>query len=122
MKKTLITVDNLDGHICSADGRLYAGKDTILTAGAKDELSRRHVEVVYGEAPASCTAGAAADEAAAGNPPAPCCAAATASRINGIEGLVGTVSSMLRGKYGISDPKLLASLTAEALLIMRRNA
>lgn len=115
MKKTLITVDNLDGHICSADGRLYAGKDTILTAGAKDELSRRHVEVVYGEPPVSC---AASDDA----PAAGCCAAANASRINGIEGLVGTVSSMLRGKYGITDPKLLASLTAEALLIMRRNA
>ena len=114
MKKTLITVDNLDAHICALDGRLYAGKDTILTAGAKDELCRRHVEVIYGEAPA---ASASCADAAA-----PACAAEAAARVNGLEGVVGTVSSMLRNRYGITEPKLLASLTAEALLIMRRNA
>ena len=56
MSKTLITVDNLQDFI--HDNRLNMDADKILTAGARDELTRRGVDVVYDAAPAgACAAG-----------------------------------------------------------------
>ena len=53
MKKELISRDNLDSFINKDDGKLYLGSGRLLTPGAKDELARRNVAIVYGEPPAS---------------------------------------------------------------------
>ena len=51
MKKELITVDNINNYISKQDGKLYVFGNRLLTAGAKDELGRRRVSVVYGPEP-----------------------------------------------------------------------
>jgi protein-disulfide isomerase-like protein with CxxC motif len=60
MSKTLITVDNLQDYV--HDNCLHMDANKILTAGARDELTRRGVHVVYDAepAPCACLAGEAA--------------------------------------------------------------
>ena len=60
MKKELITVDNVNNYICKQDGKLYVFGNRLLTAGAKDEMGRRRVTVVYGPEPVAAPAPAAA--------------------------------------------------------------
>ena len=52
MSKTLITVDNLQDFV--SGGRLQMDGSKILTAGARDELTRRGIEVAWSDAPAAC--------------------------------------------------------------------
>ena len=52
MSKTLITVDNLQDFI--SGGRLQMDGSKILTAGARDELTRRGIEVAWSDATAAC--------------------------------------------------------------------
>ena len=67
MKKELITVDNVNNYISKQDGKLYVFGNRLLTAGAKDELGRRRVSVVYGPEPVAAPVQA---PAAASAPPA----------------------------------------------------
>ena len=71
MKKELITVDNVNNYICKQDGKLYVFGNRLLTAGAKDELGRRRVSVVYGPEPVAAPAPAPAAAAATAVPPSP---------------------------------------------------
>ena len=52
MGKTLITLDNIDEFVCC--GKLAMDSTKIITAGARDELTKRGIEVVYGEAEGQC--------------------------------------------------------------------
>ena len=122
MKKELISKDNLDSFICKDDKKLYLGSDKLLTPGAKDELARRHIEIVYGEAPDSsmpvdqggCRCG---------------CGSATfyvgpeqgSIQPKSLEQLARTVAAMLSREYGISDPEQLKTLTIEALKTIKDN-
>lgn len=129
MKKTLISVDNLDEHICRELGRLYVDGNMILTAGARDELTRRGIAIVR-------SADAGAEHAAA-----PCKApaktgAACAAGGHGQEGchenghgealpaevedvLVG-VASILKQECGINDPEELKTATLRVFKALRQ--
>ena len=121
MKKELISRDNLDSFINKDDGKLYLGSGRLLTPGAKDELARRNVAIVYGEPPASehtqqdgCGCG---------------CGTATfyvgpeqgTVQPKSLEQLARTVAAMLSREYGVTDPEQLKSLTVEALKTIKNN-
>ena len=121
MKKELISKDNLDAFISKDDGKLYLGKGRLLTPGAKDELTRRHVAIVYDEPPSS-SAPAEQDGCRCG------CGSATyyvgpeqGMQPKSLEQLARTVAAMLSREYGVTDPEQLKSLTIEALKTIKNN-
>ena len=145
MKKELITVDNVNNYISKQDGKLYVFGNRLLTAGAKDELGRRRVAVVYGPEPVAAPAAAAKPAAAAAAAPASSCACgkshgscrggcncgsaitpgiaagAPLGSYTSVESLALALASMLKEKYGVTDPAELKELTAKALKAIRDN-
>ena len=141
MKKELITVDNVNNYICKQDGKLYVFGNRLLTAGAKDELGRRRVTVVYGPEPVVAPAAAPASScsSAAGTPCGKshgacrggcnCGSAITPGIAAGaplgsytsVESLALALATMLKEKYGVTDPAELKELTAKALKAIRDN-
>ena len=143
MKKELITVDNVNNYISKQDGKLYVFGNRLLTAGAKDELGRRRVAVVYGPEPVAAPA-AAAKPAASAAPASSCAcgkshgscrggcncgsaitpgiaAGAPLGSYTSVESLALALASMLKEKYGVTDPAELKELTAKALKAIRDN-
>lgn len=120
MKKELICVENLDAFICKQDGKLYLDQGRILTPGAKDELAKRGVSIVYGPEPAPESAPAASCRG--------CCgtgrtfsvgpekeASSPVVMTKSLESLAIAVASMLRKQYGVTNPEQLRAMTIEAL-------
>lgn len=139
MKKELITVDNVNNYINKQDSKLYVFGNRLLTAGAKDELSRRRVSVVYGPEPVSAAASASACSSAAGTPcgksHGSCrggcncgssitpgiAAGAPLGSYTSVESLARALATMLTERYGVTDPVELKELTAKALKAIRDN-
>ncbi|MBQ5728287.1 MAG: hypothetical protein IIV56_05130 [Mailhella sp.] len=141
MKKELITVDNVNNYISKQDGKLYVFGNRLLTAGAKDELGRRRVSVVYGPEPvaAPVQAPAASCGSVSGTPCGKshgtcrggcnCGSAITPGIAAGaplgsytsVESLALALATMLKEKYGVTDPAELKELTAKALKAIRDN-
>ena len=145
MKKELITVDNVNNYISKQDGKLYVFGNRLLTAGAKDELGRRRVSVVYGPEPvaAPAQAPAAAPASSCGSASGTPCgkshgscrggcncgsaitpgiaAGAPLGSYTSVESLALALASMLKEKYGVTDPAELKELTAKALKAIRDN-
>ena len=144
MKKELITVDNVNNYISKQDGKLYVFGNRLLTAGAKDELGRRRVAVVYGPEPVAAPAAVAAKPAAASAPASSCAcgkshgscrggcncgsaitpgiaAGAPLGSYTSVESLALALATMLKEKYGVTDPAELKELTAKALKAIRDN-
>ena len=145
MKKELITVDNVNNYISKQDGKLYVFGNRLLTAGAKDELGRRRVSVVYGPEPvaAPVQAPAAASASSCGSASGTPCgkshgtcrggcncgsaitpgiaAGAPLGSYTSVESLALALATMLKEKYGVTDPAELKELTAKALKAIRDN-
>ena len=136
MKKELITVDNINNYISKQDGKLYVFGNRLLTAGAKDELGRRHVAVVYGPEPVAAPAAAApSSSCACGKSHGSCrggcncgsaitpgiAAGAPLGSYTSVESLALALATMLKEKYGVTDPAELKELTAKALKAIRDN-
>ena len=136
MKKELITVDNVNNYISKQDGKLYVFGNRLLTAGAKDELGRRRVAVVYGPEPVAAPVTAApASSCACGKSHGSCrggcncgsaitpgiAAGAPLGSYTSVESLALALASMLKEKYGVTDPAELKELTAKALKAIRDN-
>ena len=144
MKKELITVDNVNNYISKQDGKLYVFGNRLLTAGAKDELGRRRVAVVYGPepvaapvaaAPAAPATAASSSSCACGKSHGSCrggcncgsaitpgiAAGAPLGSYTSVESLALALASMLKDKYGVTDPAELKELTAKALKAIRDN-
>ena len=145
MKKELITVDNVNNYISKQEGKLYVFGNRLLTAGAKDELGRRRVAVVYGPEPVAAPVAAAKPAVAATAAPASSCACgkshgscrggcncgsaitpgiaagAPLGSYTSVESLALALASMLKDKYGVTDPAELKELTAKALKAIRDN-
>ena len=141
MKKELITVDNVNNYICKQDGKLYVFGNRLLTAGAKDELGRRRVTVVYGPEPVVAPAAAPASSCSSAAS-TPCgkshgacrggcncgsaitpgiAAGAPLGSYTSVESLALALATMLKEKYGVTDPAELKDLTAKALKAIRDN-
>ncbi|WP_174408915.1 hypothetical protein [Desulfovibrio psychrotolerans] len=133
MKKKLVGADNLDSFICKADGKLYADGSVILTAGARDELSRRGIAVEYGPRPGAGAYAPAHGDCPPGYtcPPGCTCAACAAGAVaactaeaaghTDLEGLVLGVAAILKNEFGIHDPEELKAVSCEAVKVIRDN-
>ncbi len=110
MGKTLITLDNIDEFVCC--GKLAMDSSKIITAGARDELTKRGIEVVYGEAEGQC-----------------CChghdhAHDHAHDHHGSqhdEELLIGVAAIIRQHYGITDPEMLKKVTLETVAAIGKD-
>lgn len=102
MSKTLITVDNLQDFV--SGGRLQMDGSKILTAGARDELTRRGIEVAWSDAPAACCGcgGQHAETAAPCHTPEQ-------------EDLLIGVAAIIKQHYNITDPEELKKITLETV-------
>lgn len=112
MSKTLISVENIEQFVCC--GKLLMDSSKILTAGARDELSRRGVEVVYGEEGQTCCCHGSGVTAAQ----------ATSSLDVGQfdeEMLIG-IAAIIRQHHGITDPDVLRKVTLETAAAIRKGA
>ncbi len=108
--KQLITVQTLDACI-SSDGKCYIGPNQILSPGAKDELGRRRVAIVYGPKPDASSA--CCCQSSSGSGSTSCCKKGS---ICDPDELAIAVAALLKKECGISDPAELRALTMEALL------
>jgi len=104
MGKKLVGVDGLDAAVCHASGKMYVDGSIILTPGAKDELTRRGIAVVYGP-----------------NPHAPQCAPDARACPPGLEDLILAVSGILKTQYGIEDPEQLRAMSRQVVDTIREN-
>ena len=109
MGKTLITLENLDQFVHGKTLAMDSSK--IITAGARDELTKRGIDVVYGEA--CCTAcghdphadHCHADHSHAQNCPADKCH----------EELLVGVAAIIKQHYGITNPDELRKVTLDTV-------
>jgi len=106
MGKRLVEAANLDTAICPATGTVYADGTILLTPGAKDELARRGIPVVYGPGPAASACA-----------PAPCAECPG----QGLEPLLRTVAGILQEHFGITDPEQLKSMSRQVVDVVRNN-
>ncbi len=104
MGKTLITIENVDQFI--SGNKLVMDSTKILTSGARDELSKRGVQISYDEAAAHhCEQGECAhhghDEQCD-------------------EMLIG-VAAIIKQHYGITDPDELRKVTLETVAVIGKS-
>ena len=104
MGKTLITLDNIDEFVCC--GKLAMDSTKIITAGARDELTKRGIEVFYGEAEGQCCC----HEQAHGHHEA-----------QPDEDLLVGVAAIIRQHYGITDPEMLKKVTLETVAAIGKD-
>ena len=110
MGKTLITLENIDEFVCC--GKLAMDSTKIITAGARDELTKRGIEVVYGEAEGQCCCHGhdhAHDHAHDHHGPQ-----------HDEELLIG-VAAIIRQHYGITDPETLKKVTLETVAAIGKD-
>ena len=108
MGKTLITLDNIDEFVCC--GKLAMDSTKIITAGARDELTKRGIEVVYGEAEGQCCCHEQANDHEHGHH-AP----------QHDEDLLVGVAAIIRQHYGITDPEMLKKVTLETVAAIGKD-
>jgi len=51
VKKILLTKNNYKEYISEGSSTIYVDNNMILTAGAKDEIRKNNLKIVYGEQP-----------------------------------------------------------------------
>ena len=123
MKKTLVCVDTLDEHICKAEHKLYM-EGKILTASARDELTKRGVAIVFGPEPHEALSPVPGPETWEATVAACCCqkAAASCSGLSPeLEQVVQGLAAVIKEQCGISDPAQLRALSLEAADVIRKN-
>lgn len=107
MGKTLITLDNIYEFVCC--GKLAMDSSKIITAGARDELTKRGIEVVYGEAEGQCCCHEQAHDHAHDH-----------AHGKDEELLIG-VAAIIRQHYGITDPEMLKKVTLETVAAIGKD-
>ncbi|MCL1939421.1 MAG: hypothetical protein FWG04_02035 [Desulfovibrionaceae bacterium] len=122
MQKQLVQVSNLDDFVCRAESRIYVnGSTMILTSGAKDELSRRKIAVVYGSCPAAATCTLHGQAAAGALFACVSGACQEGGAEAGFETLLFGLAAMLKKEYGVTDPEQLKALSLHAVNIIKSN-
>lgn len=105
MSKTLITVDNLQDFVTG--NRLQMDGSKILTAGARDELTRRGIEITWADAAAESCCGCCGGDHKAES-------AAACHSPEQEELLIG-VAAIIKQHYNITDPEELKKVTLETV-------
>ncbi|MFT5700846.1 MAG: hypothetical protein ACI8ZB_003731 [Desulforhopalus sp.] len=112
MKKQLVEVKNIDSYICQASATIYVTKCMILTSGAKDELKRRNICIVYGEAPSEEVCSTATE------PTEP---SKTMTDDHEMERLFYGVAAMAKEELGIDDPQTLKDISIKIVETLRKS-
>ncbi len=132
MKKTLISAENIEGHICRAGGKLFLD-GAILTPGARDELTKRRITVLHGPCPevsscsmragACCRGGCAEGEegAKAGLPGAGAGQQGEQSPEAVLARLMLGIETVLRKEYGVSNPQEIHAVSLKAIQVIKEN-
>lgn len=109
MGKKRVGVDNLESFMGKDSGAFYMDGSVILTPGAKDELSRRGIAIIYGPRPESDDHAPAA------------CGEGDCGAESGAERLALAVAGILQERYGITDPEQLRKLSCHVVETIREN-
>lgn len=115
MKKKLVTVDNLEEYVCRTSNQLHADSTMILTAGAKDELTRRGIALVYGSVPADLSSQLHHSMTHKTSFPG-----VAEEAVNMTELLLG-VAAILKKECGVTDPQELKALSLQAIKTIKDN-
>lgn len=128
MKKQLVGVDNLDAHICKSSGKFYADSTIILTPGAKDELNKRKICIVYGEKPEPIQTMVC--KPTIHDPNCGVCSlgwtcTTTSETVDpktaAIEELLISVAATLKTQYNITDPEELKKISIQVVKTLKDN-
>ena len=107
MKKELISVEQLDSFTCLHGPRIYADPaHYILSPGAKDELGKRHIEIIYGPCPDYPSCGHTL-----GGQPAGCSSK--------VDDLTISVAAVLKKEFGITDQNQLRDMTLQVVKTLK---
>lgn len=121
MKKKLIRVDNLDEFICKESGKVRIDGDTLLTPGAKDELSKRRIGIIYDRCSRQGPA-AAGQTGGKGCPPGCKCPQCTQAKLPaGMEDLLISIAAVLKKDYGVKDPDELRNMSLKVVKSLKEN-
>ena len=112
MKKTLIQLANLDEFICKASGKIYLDGSKILTAGAKDELAKRGIGIVYER-----SAPSVANVKDAGKT----CPARTGEQ-DALESLLISVAALVKKECGMTNPIELREKRIQMVQTIRKSS
>ncbi|PHR28807.1 MAG: hypothetical protein COA36_05785 [Desulfotalea sp.] len=106
MKKKLVVVSNLKSFICQTQNKIYVDNSMILTPGAKDELKKQNINIVYGSAPDDSCDGAST------SPDQDCMQDTDNAEM---ERLLCGVGAMVKEEYGIEDPQQLMDISYQVV-------
>jgi len=107
MKKQLVEVNNLDSYICQACATIYVNKSMIMTPGAKDEIKRRNICIVYGDAPAETEYTTTVQNPSESSTPE--------TEDADTERLFYGIAAMAKEELGIDDPKTLKDISFQIM-------
>jgi hypothetical protein len=105
MGKKLISCQCLDTQICREEQRIYIDSTMILAPGAKDELRRRGVEIVYSSQPSGKNSSWPAPEST-GN---------ERTVESGNSELVERIVEILSTEYGVTDGKKIMAISLQVI-------
>lgn len=124
MAKELITTANLDAYIRKDHGALFITPGRLITAGAKDELRRRKVRLIYGPEPDpappapprrdTCGTGC-------GTGPQAACPDGTPAGVDTLRRLATIVVTILRERYGMTDANEIETLAVKILKAVKAS-
>ena len=112
MKKQLVAVNNLDSYICQDSATIYVTKSMILSPGAKDELKRRNICIVYGEAPGETVCTTALE---------PTETSKEVTDTEDMERLFYGIAAMAKEELGINDPETLKNISTKIMDTLRKS-
>jgi hypothetical protein len=109
MGKKLIDCNCLDQYICRKKKRIYLDPSLVLSPGAKDELVRRGVEIVYSSNPDKQGKTAVREQAKE-----------TEAELGSDDKvLVKKIVRLLSSEYGVKDREQLIAISMQALDTLR---
>lgn len=121
MKKKLVEVGAIDPYICLDSAKFYADKTMILTPGARDELSRRGITIVYDPRPETASRLPSGQDTVEKACSPSSGAASGESHSEELERFVLAVAAMLKERYGVEDPEELKAMSFQVVKTIREN-
>lgn len=121
MAKELITATNLDAYIRKDLGKLFITPNRLITAGAKDELRQRGVQLVYGPEPAPVQPAAPCPASCGTSGSSGGCGNSVPAGVDTLKRLAAIVVAILREQYGIRDEKEIETLAIKILKAVKNS-
>lgn len=112
MGKKLVSHKNIEEYICRNENRAYIDSSLILTPGARDELLKRGVDIVYAARPAE-----------KGDCPAPPAKSGPVTATDSEErALIEKTVQILNKEYGLTDRDKIMEISVQVIKRLRNNS